>query len=289
MKRFLVLLFLLPTLTYAQGAGTPPYRGVNNWNLIFGTDNVFDIGATASQRPRTGYFGTSVVTPALTVSGLTSGRVPFASTGGLLADDADLTFDGTSLTGARVLFGDGTTATPSLALASDADGSGTGFFRQAANSIGVSINGTERMRINSSGQIFSENIVRMSGNGLDFAPTFGGSSDIGMNRNAAGVLKCYTGSSTRCLLGGGANVASATALPVPTGGLFHVTGTTTVTSITSTNIGTGTCFILIFDAATTVTDGSNLKLAGNFVTDGDDTLTLCSDGTSFFETSRSLN
>ncbi len=93
MKRLLlVLLSLLPLNLYAQGAGTPPYRGVNNWNLIFGTDNVFDIGANAAQRPRTGYFGTSVITPALTVSGLTATRVPFAGSGGLISDDADLTF-----------------------------------------------------------------------------------------------------------------------------------------------------------------------------------------------------
>lgn len=45
-----------------------------------------------------------------TFSFLTSGRVPYASTGGALVDDADLTFDGTTLSAAK-LKGTGLTAT----------------------------------------------------------------------------------------------------------------------------------------------------------------------------------
>jgi hypothetical protein len=66
-------------------------------NLIF-TDNTYDIGASGATRPRTLYLGTSLITPAITNSGLTSGRVTFASTGGLLADSANLTFGGSLLT-----------------------------------------------------------------------------------------------------------------------------------------------------------------------------------------------
>lgn len=91
------------------------------------------------------------------------------------------------------------------------------------------------------------------------------------------------------LLGGGAAVAAAAALPVPTGRVFHVTGTTGITSITSTNFGSGACVTMIFDDALTVTDGSNLKLAGDFTTTADDTLSVCYDGTSWFETGRSVN
>jgi hypothetical protein len=36
-------------------------------NLLMGTDNTYDIGASGATRPRTGYFGTSVVTPLLTL------------------------------------------------------------------------------------------------------------------------------------------------------------------------------------------------------------------------------
>lgn len=89
--------------------------------------------------------------------------------------------------------------------------------------------------------------------------------------------------------GGGATVASAGALPLPTGRVFHVSGTTTITSITATNLEVGTVITLIFDDVLTVTDGSNLKLAGNFITSADDTLTLAYDGTNFYEIARSVN
>lgn len=46
----------------------------------------------------------------------------------------------------KMLIPDGSASVPSLGLASDDDGSGTGFFRQAANTIGVAFNGTERFR-----------------------------------------------------------------------------------------------------------------------------------------------
>lgn len=86
----------------------------------------------------------------------------------------------------------------------------------------------------------------------------------------------------------GANVASAATI-TPTGNLFHVTGTTTITSVSGTNITAGTRLTIIFDGALTFTDGSNLKLAGNFVTTADDTIVLEYDGTNFYEVSRSVN
>lgn len=115
--------------------------------------------------------------------------------------------------------------------------------------------------------------------------------DAVLRRNSAGVIRCGddTANSIRCLLGGGASVASATALPVPTGRVFHVTGTTTITSITSTNFESGACVTLIFDGVLTFTDGGNLKLAGDFTTSADDTISLCYDGSNWHETGRSVN
>lgn len=115
-------------------------------------------------------------------------------------------------------------------------------------------------------------------------------NDTGLGRSAAGVIKITDGSTgIRGFLGGGTSVASATALPLPTGRVFHVTGTTTITSITSTNFQSGAVITLIFDGALTFTDGSNLKLAGNFVTTADDTITLTYDGTNWYEICRSVN
>ena len=86
----------------------------------------------------------------------------------------------------------------------------------------------------------------------------------------------------------GANVASATTTTLGTdGNFFVITGTTTITSITAKTAGT--IVVLDFSGVLTLTDGSNLKLAGNFVTTADDTITLVSDGTNYIEISRSVN
>lgn len=79
-----------------------------------------------------------------------------------------------------------------------------------------------------------------------------------------------------------ASVASAGTLTLPRhADVITVTGTTTITSITADRAGR--IVVLVFPGALTVTDGSNLKLAGNFVTTADDTLMLASDGTNWIE------
>lgn len=122
------------------------------------------------------------------------------------------------------------------------------------------------------------------------AGVFGAGIDTGLGRHSAAVMKATNGSSAiHGFLGGGVAVASATALPLPTGRVFHVTGTTNITSITATNLASGVIITLIFDDVLTFTDGNNLKLAGNFVTTADDTITLAFDGTNFYEIARSIN
>lgn len=86
----------------------------------------------------------------------------------------------------------------------------------------------------------------------------------------------------------GTDVAS-TATITATGNLFHVTGTTNITSVSGSGIAAGTRITIIFDGVLTFTDGSNLKLAGNFVTTADDTITLAYDGTNWYEICRSTN
>jgi hypothetical protein len=71
--------------------GTNPSVITNN--LLFSPDNTYDIGASGTSRPRSLFLGTNI-----TVGSLTSTRVPYASTGGLLVDSANLLFDGTTLT-----------------------------------------------------------------------------------------------------------------------------------------------------------------------------------------------
>jgi hypothetical protein len=85
-----------------------------------------------------------------------------------------------------------------------------------------------------------------------------------------------------------ASVASAATVTVPAGAEFVlVTGTTNITALTPGYPGQRVTFI--FAGALTFTDGSNLHLAGNLVTTGDDTITLVADATDWYEVSRSVN
>lgn len=92
-------------------------------------------------------------------------------------------------------------------------------------------------------------------------------------------------------------VASTSALAIPFGAtLLRVTGTTTITEITKAAVHKGYTIVLLFSASLTVrqTTGAgteNLRLAGgvDFSATANDTLTLISNGTDWYETSRSVN
>lgn len=62
----------------------------------------------------------------------------------------------------------------------------------------------------------------------------------------------------------GADIASSTTITPPsTGSSFHVTGTTAITTIASTNSWNGRLIALVFDGALTFTHGTNLALPGS--------------------------
>lgn len=187
-------------------------------------------------------------------------------------------------TAGQVVVPGGTAAAPGIAL-SGATNTG---IQLNAGALYVSIGGGSSVRLADDATRFvSTADVGWTSSTTDTAWT---ATDTGFKRNAAGVVKVTDGSTgIRGFLGGGAAVASATAMPVPTGRVFHVTGTTAITSITSTNFQSGSCITLIFDDVLTFTDGGNLELAGDFVTTNDDTIHLCYDGTLWFEEGRSIN
>jgi len=85
----------------------------------------------------------------------------------------------------------------------------------------------------------------------------------------------------------GANVASASAI-VPTGNIFHLTGTTAVTSITSTGVSAGARVHIIADAASSMTKGNNLKIAASITFAAADSVTLEYDGTNWYEVGKSV-
>jgi len=90
--------------------------------------------------------------------------------------------------------------------------------------------------------------------------------------------------------GYGGSIASANTIGLPINGqMFLITGVATIVSITANTAQTGRIITLLFNNALTLTDGSNLKLSANFITTADDTITLCCDGTNWYEMSRSVN
>jgi hypothetical protein len=86
------------------------------------------------------------------------------------------------------------------------------------------------------------------------------------------------------------DIASAATLVIPAYSMFwNVTGTTSVTAIGGYSGGEGVVVVLRFADALTFTDGGNLKLAGDFVTTADDTITLAYRSGTWYEVSRSAN
>lgn len=84
------------------------------------------------------------------------------------------------------------------------------------------------------------------------------------------------------------DVASAATVTLPTvGSMFRITGNTNITSITAS--WNGREATLRFASNPTLTDGSNLRLAGNLAAAADTTVTLVCDGTNWYETRRSVN
>lgn len=86
------------------------------------------------------------------------------------------------------------------------------------------------------------------------------------------------------------NITSGATINVTGDGLHLVTGTADITSITAAPAGTRITLLFSGTAATNgVVDGSNLKLASTFAYTPDDTLSLISDGTNWYELGRSVN
>src|SRR3990167_2137031 len=65
--------------------------GTLTGNLLF-TDNTLDIGASGATRPRTGYFGTSLVTPTIIGGTGTTSDLNLKTTSGVGATGADMHF-----------------------------------------------------------------------------------------------------------------------------------------------------------------------------------------------------
>lgn len=111
--------------------------------------------------------------------------------------------------------------------------------------------------------------------------------------------KNLTWNKTRFEMNKGTNVSSAGDLTLGTdGNVFHITGTTTINAITTTNWNAGSEIILIFDASVTVKNNTAggastavMLLGGgtDFSATSNDVLKLVFDGVAWYEESRSVN
>ena len=119
-----------------------------------------------------------------------------------------------------------------------------------------------------------------------------------INLNYINTANPYTDAGTSTKInhgeGMGINIASNNIINIPfKGSVFNVTGTASIATITvggTSNYGRTIRLIFMETASGAgVIDGSNLKLSGNFAYNVDDVLTLCCDGTNWFEMSRSVN
>ena len=192
-----VVMSASPTLTGTLGAAAATFSGavtlgdasadaitVNGTitsNLIF-TDNTYDIGASGATRPRTGYFGTSVISPLVDATNLevtnlkaldgtaagsianSTGVVTLASSVLTTTDINGGTIDGTAIGGSTAAAGAfttlsatgvttvqaGTVSAPAITTTGDTN---TGIFFPAADTIAFAEGGVEPARIDASGNM----------------------------------------------------------------------------------------------------------------------------------------
>ena len=226
----------------------------------------------------------------ITLSSLTSGRVTYAGTSGLLQDSANLTFDGTNLTllggtangvaflnGSKVLTTgsaltfDGTnfattgTATAAKLIPTGSSATGNGLYLPAANSVGISTNGTNAVYINSSQNVgigMSSPTIRLQISDVDQSTArIGVNNANGQNyqlvagnpgaSNSGFAIFDATSSATRMYLDSSGNVGIGASSP-SSWGKFAVQGTASGSQVVSAIVNTsGTAnsqTVLSFDA-----------------------------------------
>lgn len=98
---------------------------------------------------------------------------------------------GTFTTGAFTtgLFGDGTVTAPGITWTSDNDGTGTGFYKRAANVVSVSCNGVATAEIGATRYNLNSGVNI----GWSSSATTVNAMDTGLARNGAGVVEVNTG------------------------------------------------------------------------------------------------
>ena len=239
----------------------------------------------------------------LSSAALTSGRVPYATTDGLLVDAANLTFNGTTLTANTIgaftlsgtvagggnqlnnviigtstpLAGNFTTvsATTSVTTPSVTNAGTLALAATGANIMTASTNGSERMRIDSSGNvgigtsspaansvtIASKNVAMTSGFGMSW-----NSSATQLAGYDTNILQFITASTERMRIDSSGNVGIGATSPSAKLHSYATSGTTTTLGRFEAAIGSYTGTSLI--AANTLSASSTYNLF-SCITDSD--------------------
>jgi hypothetical protein len=209
-----------------------------------GSINNTPIGATTAN---TGRFSD------LTDTGLTSGRVVYAGTGGNLVDDADFTFNGTTLT-----------------LANDASISGLTVGKGAGSVVSNTVLGNSSLPANTTGsqntaigqQVLVLNTTGTANSGLAYGALY--ANTTGSNNTAIGqfALQANTTASGNTAVGYQAGYSNTT-------GAFNTfiglnTGYSVTTGSNNTFIGSGGVSGVINSAGYAMTTGSKNTIIGNY-------------------------
>jgi len=104
------------------------------------------------------------------------------------------------------------------------------------------------------------------------------------------IYLATTGTAPPVVGNGVQTVASTATMTLPVlGSIFSISGANAITSIPATNQAGRTVTLVFSGSGAVLTDGGNLKLAGDLSATTDDTATLVCDGTNWHEVCRSVN
>lgn len=201
--------------------------------------------------------GTSLSVPSLTVSGLTAGRVTFATTGGLLTDDADMTFSGDTLTATKLNTTAGNFTANGLEMNSGKyilvspttpiyldNGSNTYIYESSADVIGLVAGGTNRLSV--SGTIAATGNFTVAGQST-FTKATAGDSLSWTNAAASNKTGYLYSDDTYVGLFSGADASGNGLLISATQILERIGGTGTVGTWSSSGLNVGGLAFLNLD------------------------------------------
>ena len=180
----------LTNVTISSVASAFPNSYLANSSVTIGSTNV-SLGGTATTIAGLTLTGSTFSGTSVTDSGLTSGRVTYATTGGLLTDSANMVFDGSTLTTLNTAYtGTLTGGTGIVNL-----GSGQ-FYKDASGNVGIGTSSpTASLQINKSNTAVGTVYLNGATTSADFmrVKNTGGDAVFGVESSTGGSI--VTGSS----------------------------------------------------------------------------------------------